>query len=228
MVKSFKQYLDEEILNSIFDNYEHTQSVIDEAYYLTPAKPQPWGAIKLSSGSKKETTLEAAKLIYAKAREIVENALPYFNREMKKYAQHGKFISNIKSEQSFIDKVVNRNKPADKIRDMLRGAILLETKEDVDVQVDIMRRRLKIVDYEYKGEGTSEFGYYGSHHLDILLEPHGVIAEVQVMHRKLWHYKEPAHDIYKKYGSGTNTSISADIRKRDLAYSRELFSRGNN
>jgi ppGpp synthetase/RelA/SpoT-type nucleotidyltranferase len=184
---------------------------------------QPW------ENPKDVENTEALKKYYDEIISKIQEAKNAFNRILKLEGQGGKVLLGLKPFDSFIDKVVKRGKPADQIHDVLRGAILMSTSEDVDRVVKSIAKRYRIYEHEVKDkEHTNEFGYYGSHHFKILVPTKtsgGVIAEIQIMTKKLWSYKSVAHDIYTKWRS--SEEIDSDIRAQDVAWSKELFRLGN-
>ena len=113
---------------------------------------------------------------------------------------HGvKFLADSKTLESVIDKTVFRGKQLSSINDLVRGAVLMQSKKDADNFVDTFLEHNKhiVVGYEEKLRGQDKmYGYFGSHHLDLNID--GIIVELQVMTSKLWDYKEEAHVIYNK------------------------------
>lgn len=119
-------------------------------------------------------------------------------KELRKFKK-ARFLSDAKSMESIINKAVDRGRGFGELNDLVRGAILLETKADADAFVDKFMRRNKsiVVGYEEKKRGEDNtYGYYGSHHIDLNID--GLIVELQIMTKKLWQYKEEAHKIYMK------------------------------
>lgn len=91
-----------------------------------------------------------------------------------------------------------------------------------------IKKDFVVAEHDFKSKGgDKKYGYFGSHHF--LVKIGGLLAEIQVMQKRLWAYKEAAHQIYNKYRSDTDATktISDEIRKLDIALSKELFSRGN-
>jgi ppGpp synthetase/RelA/SpoT-type nucleotidyltranferase len=173
-----------------------------------------------------ETDEEFEKRIAEKLQKIkdkLEDAKKEYNRLIKKNApSSAKFLIDVKSVESIISKI-KRGKEADKITDILRGAILCKTKEDVEDVVKKLKRNAHIYSHEYKAPGMDEkYGYYGSHHF-IVQVGDGYLAEIQVMTKKLWAYKYEAHKIYNKYREGKlDQYFDSEIKR-----SKELFRLGN-
>jgi len=131
----------------------------------------------------------------------------------------GQVITDIKSRSSFYDKVENRGKDIKKIHDVLRGAILVDSKEDIHKVVKwlIANSKIQKVDYKTKPEGP--FGYFGPVHIDVLVDD--MLCEVQVMTKKLWKYKEKTDEFYSKYRS------SDEIPKEEIDKCKRLFVEAN-
>ena len=138
--------------------------------------------------------------------------------------QNAKFKARIKPMASIVDKVMARGKGFGGMADLVAGMILVNTQEEVDAIVKVFSRKMSgmVVGIENKEKGTGgELGYYGSSHVDIRLPQSGVVAELQLMTKKLEAYKKPAHDIYSKYRSEESTP------KGEAHQSRMLFAKGN-
>jgi len=134
-----------------------------------------------------------------------------------------KFYTNIKPLESLKDKVENRGKKFEEIGDIVRGALLFDTKDQADEFVSKFYRKnggmVKDIDQKDKGQDP-EYGYYGSHHLDLQID--GLTVELQLMTKKLWTYKSAAHDIYSQ-----NRSKEGAPSAQDTYTSKKLFSMGN-
>jgi ppGpp synthetase/RelA/SpoT-type nucleotidyltranferase len=221
-------FFDEELDNPTFrKKIVIIDSPLTERKQMHTNPFQNWGNI---DGNSKEEKLKNAEKLYKNALDVAKKAEQAFARTMKKNTKmsDSKVLVDIKSADSFVDKIVNRGKNAKKIHDLLRGAIICKTKEDVEYTVEKLKRNAVIHELEYKEYGQDkEYGYYGSYHFKIFIE--GIIAEIQVMTRKLWSYKFEAHNIYDKYRSLDKESKEFDqeLKKLDLQLSRELFQRGN-
>jgi len=145
---------------------------------------------------------------------IVKVIRPYIYKNKKT-----KLLTSIKPFDSVVDKTINRKKPISEINDLVRAAILFDTKEEVDQFVKDFRRKNRdiIVGYEEKEKGGDKvYGYYGSHHFD--LDVLGLIAELQVMTRKLWNYKTEAHKIYVD-----TRSNEKGVPEEDSRLSKKIF-----
>lgn len=144
-------------------------------------------------------------------------------REIRKYSGI-KFLTDVKTIKSIIDKAILRKKGIMTINDLVRGALLMQTKKEADdfVKNFIRKNKNVVVGYEEKKRGQDNtYGYYGSHHLDLNLN--GIIVELQVMTKKLWAYKEEAHKIYTK----NRSKISQAVDKFDMFTSKKIFSLAN-
>jgi len=240
-MKTFREIIDEEnqtdmfLLDYLFDSVEPTFIKEDKDPLTDPA--QPWGGLpndlkgKLKSSAEdvRNKAIEVVKAIYNRAIEFVKACYKAFNRILQLEGAGGKILISIKSLDSFLSKTVSRGKPAEEIHDVLRGAILMGTNEEVEKVVASMRKRYRILEYDYKTPGSDkEYGYFGSHHFKMLVngtEGKSMICEVQVMTRKLWAYKKVAHDIYAKWRDAKE--IDSDLKQKDMILSRQLFKLGN-
>lgn len=158
--------------------------------------------------------------IYYKAVEMAQGAKPRLEQVLKRAASgRGKIKVGIKSYDSFLSKV-NRNNAPNKVHDMLRSALLLDTQEDVEAAVKLLKRTQTVHSIEHKDKGSDPtYGYFGSWHLKLVIN--GIIAEVQVMTRRLWTYKDWAHDFYKMYRD------KGDITPQAARLSKQIFAMGN-
>lgn len=148
------------------------------------------------------------------AKFLKNNSRKFKNQEI--YAQ-------IKPLKSLLDKVGNRGKSVMEINDLIRGAVVFDTKEDADkfVQDLVRKNKDKVVEIEEKDKGGDPvYGYYGAYHL--LIDMEGVYSEVQVMTKNLWKQKKKAHKIYD-----ANRSSSSGPSKQDMQLSKQIFNRGN-
>lgn len=133
-----------------------------------------------------------------------------------------KFLSDQKKIDSIISKAVTRKTGFAKLGDLVRGAVLFETKEQADefVKKFVRKNGSSVIENETKERGgDKKYGYYGSSHLAVNIG--GITVEIQVMTRKLWNYKGAAHDIYNK------TRDTGVVDKFDRHQSNKLFSMGN-
>ena len=151
-----------------------------------------------------------------KIRSKFESAI---KKELRKYKK-SKFLSDSKEMDSIIDKAVDRARGFGELNDLVRGAVLLDNKAEADDFVKrFMRKNSRaVVGYEEKKRGEDNtYGYYGSHHIDLNID--GIIVELQVMTKKLWQYKEVAHDIYT-----SNRSKGTGPDAFDRHTSKKIFS----
>lgn len=134
-----------------------------------------------------------------------------------------KLFTGLKPFESVIDKSIKRKKGYGELNDLVRGAVLFDTKELADEFVKKLMRKYSdiVVGYEEKTKGKdTEYGYYGSHHLDLNLD--GLIVELQVMTRKLWNYKVEGHKIYAK-----TRSKEGGATEQDKKESKKIFRLAN-
>ena len=217
------EYGDIHAIFELADVFYDSATVYEQSVPLTA---QPWDNI---SGKDK---VGSAKEIYLTARDLALNGKKELNRKLKKIAPGGaggKVLIDIKQEKSFLDKVVKRGRKADSITDLLRSALIVKDKNQVEIVVKKVLKDFKVGRYEIKQRGSDpEFGYYGSHHFLVKI---GVIwAEVQVMTRKMWSYKREAHKVYDKYRSKDQIGKSdedAEKERMDKAMSKMLFAKAN-
>lgn len=181
---------------------------------------------------------EAAEMLeavyYEEILPIAESVLDQFRRLLKKTMSASKIrknlsrkpdvLSQIKKVDGLKSKVIARGKPLTKIGDIVRGAILFETNEEVDMFISEFRRKYgnMISEYDFKSEGSDpKFGYFGSHHIDLMID--GLVVELQVMTKRLWTYKEKAHDIYTKMRDAkAQEKMAADYEKLPNSLKRQL------
>lgn len=218
----------------IFDEEEilpHTSTIIEkERSSLTI---QPWFGIAdnlkiLQNLDDKKKAEELAKELYGKVLEFLVDSKKEYVRVLERSAnnQTDKVLIDVKSVTSFIDKIVYRGKNPARITDVLRGAILAADEEGVKRIINNLKKYSRIAEYEYKDfGGDKKYGYYGSHHL--LVDVKGVLAEIQVMTKKLWTYKGEAHQIYDNLRSVKGTAMSDAEIKKMLFKSKQLFRIGN-
>jgi hypothetical protein len=193
--------------------------------HLSPKQPIPDFDLKNKNRKEQERLVGDA---YKKAIKIIDNIKKSFEIIIKKNSpSSAKIMIGVKKKEAFIDKVLNRDKNIREVHDILRAAILCNTDEEVDDVVKKLKRNVKIHEYEFKRfELGSDFGYYGSHHFDIVIND--FIIEIQVMTKKLWKFKEFAHQIYKKYRSmgDLQKDINQELQK-DKNRSKLMFAFGN-
>ena len=141
----------------------------------------------------------------------------------KKDKKRVKIILSVKSLNSLKSKVLEREKRLSDVKDLVRATILLNSDEDVQkLYKDIVRKKSEVIRCsEKKRGGDSLFGYYGSCHIIFCFQ--GLNVELQIMTRKLWSYKDSAHELYNKY----RDEQSPTLDKSDLHISRLIFSKGN-
>jgi ppGpp synthetase/RelA/SpoT-type nucleotidyltranferase len=192
--------------------------IIKEKVVVTNTK-QPWGDVNT------EEELEDVYLdIMTKYKDKV---VPALHRMLKRAipSQKNKILMDIKSFESFSDKVINRGKKSNKIHDIFRSAILVSNNDEVEKTVKALSSKSRLLSLDRKEKGDdSEYGYYGSVHFKI--EVKGVIVEVQVMTKRLHTLKRVGHDIYKKWRSIEDFENDPDF-KSDQLLSKRIFKRAN-
>lgn len=170
--------------------------------------------LKTSKKDKQELVADLLQ-IYGKYKPKLEQVLSKFkgainSAGIRKY-NNVKFLAGLKPEDSIIDKAIDRKKGLTNLNDLVRGAVLFDTKADADDFVKrFMRNHKSIVSgYEEKAKGLDKtYGYFGSHHIDLNID--GIIVELQIMTKKMWNYKSAAHDIYTKNRSSGNAPSAFD------------------
>lgn len=188
---------------------------------------QPWSEIiaQMKANAEQKSPEEQARIVYATAFATVSETERKFSRLLKKISpKDSKILVDIKKEDAFVDKVVNRGKSAEKITDVLRGAVLVETEKDMDKLIANLQKHADIFEHEIKTKREDpEYGYHGSHHFLIVIDD--VLIELQAMTKRLWTFKEPAHEIYSKWRSVKE--FDDRIAKKEKEYSKNLFIKGN-
>ena len=206
---SFNKFIKEGILNPAFKKNEYIKQLKNIV-------------INTKDKSEKKEAIE----------DFYNNMLPFFKdvenklkkllkKSLSKKDQQVKILTDIKKPDSIFNKYIERGKNIMEMNDIVRSAILFKEKEDVNNFINKFLRKNKNVvkDYEKKEKGGDpEFGYFGSHHIDININ--GLICEIQVMTRKLWNYKIEAHKIYQK----ARTSGGDDFYKK---VSKDIFKAAN-
>lgn len=155
---------------------------------------------------------------YDKAKGLAKEREDKFYDGLREAADGHKVMTDIKSEESFKNKTVKRGKDAE-VGDVLRGAILVDKEEQILEVTKRLKKIFVIKKVDYKTKPDKPFGYYGAEHLDVIID--GMICEIQIMTRRLWHYKHKQHKIYQKYRGETK------IPKEMIIKSKEIFKKGN-
>lgn len=130
-------------------------------------------------------------------------------------------LTNIKSQDSYFNKLQRKGNDPTQVHDVLRAAILTETKEEVQKVVDNIVQFCydsngiyKVYDVDFKDSPTP-IGYYGSCHIKIQI--HDQIYEIQIMPKELWAAKETTHSFYKTIAN--NNRIDPSIKR----FSNQIF-----
>lgn len=171
-----------------------------------------------------EKAVQEVEKILNKYADTIQATVGKFTGIMKKYTNRdkAKFIYDTKTVTSVVSKVVSRGKKLTDLGDLVRGAILFDSQEELDDFVKNFTRKEKsiITDHDHKEKGGDKtYGYYGSHHFDLNIN--GLTVELQAMTKKLWKFKDTAHEIYN------NTRDSGIITKADIELSKKIFKLGN-
>jgi ppGpp synthetase/RelA/SpoT-type nucleotidyltranferase len=156
--------------------------------------------------------------------DLAEKALPTLKRILTKVATtNSRVVCGIKSISSIENKLERWKESGRTIEtmfDILRGTVATETQEDAEKVVKRLSRGPVVAKYEIK-QDPDKFGYYGSHHIDIYLPEFKMVAEVQIMTKKLQKAKKIGHEIYSKYRS--EKEPPEDV----LNKSKEIYRLGN-
>jgi ppGpp synthetase/RelA/SpoT-type nucleotidyltranferase len=174
----------------------------------------------------KDKVMSTIQSLYDKNKKSLTDLKNRFAELLKKNSRKFKnheIYAQIKPLNSLLDKVGNRGKSVMEINDLIRGAVIFDTKDDADkfVQDFIRKNGNKVVEVNEKEKGGDPmYGYYGAFHL--LVDVEGVYAEIQVMTKTLWKQKKKAHDIYT-----AARSSSSGPSKQDRQLSKQIFNRGN-
>ena len=211
----FSQSLDEGVINPVMEKDKEVRRLDRDIQQAS------------AFGSKEdlESIQNQVTDLYRKYEPMLKSAKSKFVR-MIKSSYRGKspeVKSRIKPLKSVLDKTVKRTKPFGSMNDLLAGAILLDSKEEVDDYVKRFirnnSRNVKAVEEKVPG-GKNEYGYYGAFHIDVEID--GIVVELQVMTKKLWQKKGVAHSIYTSSRSRVGGATS-----QEKAMSRKIFRKGN-
>lgn len=159
---------------------------------------QPWPEVS------KDNTIES---VYEKAHERAQELLPRFKSLLEPFVpSDSRLLTDIKSKNSFVRK--HNRKQARKIHDVLRAAILTQTKDEAHNVAEKIKKALKVVEFDFKEHPDQDVcatGYYGAFHIKIKLAD--MICEVQIMAETLWIYKERSHASYTSQAAETDHSV---------------------
>lgn len=162
------------------------------------------------------------------ALQLANQAMPTFSRTLRRAApKDAKVKVGIKPEASIDNKLHRWSHPSIKrdittMFDVLRGMIIVEDEEAALEVVHKLSRGPVVAKYEYKDKPKNQYGYYGSHHLDLYLPEYKIVAEIQIMTSRLASAKHVAHKIYSKYRSNAEGPPPEAV-----AHSRSLYRFGN-
>lgn len=229
-MKTFRRFL-EEHLEFMFDLHEQANMLAEGAPNPAFQNDADIAALekKVNSGAPREAIEAHVNKVMDKHEGTINNSHREFQDFVRSSTRGKRFsgaqpLTQKKSRSSIINKAVDRKKSLTGMGDLTRGAVLFRTRREVDAYVDHLRRNHanRIVDYEHKARGTdTQFGYHGSHHFTIS-NPSGVNSELQVMTKRLWNFKEPAHEIYNRNRVNPEATPRPE-RRRSLA----MFTAGN-
>lgn len=162
-------------------------------------------------------TTDNLENVYKTAHNRADELMPRFKKLLERYTpSDSRLLLNIKSLSSFIRK--SKRKPVRLIHDVLRAAILTQTKKEAAKVANEMKRKLPIVEFDKKDDPNAmDTGYFGSYHLKMQIED--LICEIQIMPETLWIYKEHGHSAYIDPASHSDKSV--------MSFSRWLYSTAN-
>lgn len=172
--------------------------------------------------------IDRASELVDKYKKDIQKALSDFAGLLRGYTSSAKFrgtaevFYGTKPVKSIVDKTFARGRSFADLGDLIRGAILFDTNEQVDQFIKDFRRKDKdkIINFEAKEKGGDPtYGYYGSYHIDV--DVGGYRAELQVMTKRMWKMKGAAHEIYT--ATRSLDSVPQYLRQN----SREIFRLAN-
>jgi hypothetical protein len=218
VLKTYAEFLAEH--TTISEGVENPVFVKDKSIKEIDSMVVRGNVPKQTLVSKITTAYDAYKHLFSTVKSDLERMV---KADIYKY-QKTKFLTDIKSLKSVVDKAVDRHQGIGGLGDLVRGAVLFDTKEDADVFVKkfVHSHKDKIVEYEEKVRGNDPvYGYFGSHHIKLIID--GLFTELQIMTRKLWTYKDAAHQIYDKYRSSGHgpDKFDANLSKHIFAVANE-------
>ena len=250
MLKSFTSFLEgdyifeatQDGIEANFDALEEFDELLEATVVLTEKSqivalsPQVWGQAKVSANDSESDIRKKIENVYSIALASATKNFNTLKRGLIKTGQKTKtkkpkILVDIKKLDSFYDKVALRGKSSADINDVLRSAVLLDTEADVREMGKQIKKNFKVAKYEAKERGGDEkFGYFGSHHF--IVKVGDMFAEIQVMTKKLWTYKEEAHKIYVDLRSKNldGEKLSKEKQKeiaQTLRKSKQIFAKGN-
>lgn len=155
---------------------------------------------------------------YEKAKTLAYNRYDDFKEKLNKVSI-GEIITDIKSEESFNDKIENRDKKIEKVFDILRGAVLIDNKSEIPKVIEELKNIFDVRKIDYKTTPEGIFGYFGAVHVDVVVD--NLICEIQIMPKKLWQFKTETDKIYHNYRS------SDKIPAKEIERCRLLFKKAN-
>jgi hypothetical protein len=240
MTSLLREYIEEEIAfalddSMMFENDELLEEIefvfegLVNPAFMTGKEFGSFGDLdaKIKKGSiDKDKIISTIESIYDKNKSKLDALKKEFANFLKKNSRKFKnqeIYAQLKSLDSLKDKVGNRGKSIIEINDLIRGAVVFDTKDDADkfMQDLVRKNKDKIVEIEEKEKGSDpEYGYYGAYHL--LIDIQGVYAEVQVMTKTLWKQKKKAGKIYDTFRSNPSGPT-----KQASQMSKQIFNRGN-
>lgn len=159
---------------------------------------QPWPE------ASKDLSIEK---VYQKAHQRAKELLPRFKSLLEPHVPaDSRLLTNIKSQPSFVRKA--KRKPVQKIHDVLRAAILTQTKDETKKVAEGLKRSLKVVEFDHKNQPEHlASGYYGAYHIKFMMAD--MVCEIQVMPETLWVYKERNHSAYSNDEAEHDPSVKS-------------------
>ena len=216
-----------EFLDFLYESETEAEPLI-ERKIASGNMTQPW-AKELKTEFNIANVDKLAPVVYKTIiDEYIEPIKKEYERALKAAAEKDcKVLVSIKSQKSFISKL-NRGKKPERITDVIRGAILCPNDEIVQKVLRNLQKKTAVAEFETKVRGENDWGYWGAHHLLIELS-NGVLAEIQVMTKTAWTYKDAAHQIYDKYReelSKNKNLLNDPTVQKEIKRSKMLFDRG--
>ena len=158
---------------------------------------------------------------YNKARDLAKERRKKFHDGLREAAGNHRVVTDIKSKGSFKDKTVTRGKNPQKVYDVLRGAIIVDTKAQMAGVLDKLKKvfLIKKVDHKVRAD---ELGYYGAIHVDVIIDD--MICEIQVLPQKLWDIKKENTPVWKIYHKTRGQDKPSE---KDVQFMKDEFRKAN-
>ena len=241
MIK-FNEYMDiVEFINNLHESFhadfldflyesneEEGEALVERKLPSGNTKNQPWSKVLPKEVPANEVEKKTPEIYNTIIDDFVNPVKAEYERILKTCAEKDcKVLVSIKSLKSFISKL-KRGKKVSGITDVIRGAILCPNDESVQKVLRNLKKKAVVAELELKHRGENEWGYWGANHLLLELS-NGVLAEVQVMTKTAWTYKDAAHQIYDKYREALakdKSLLNDPVIQKEIKRSKMLFDRG--